>query len=543
MKLCFIWVKKYKGFRDLSLNLSDEFNFEYDINSNCLLKTKNDNFIPSLFEENISCVTAIVGKNGAGKSNCLELICTILQGSMYQFDTEFISVIEHESNFHISHTLTSKLTINFPHSIVQEKGKAKGFNTIFFSNVHDERYYEFSDDVVIATANNGYGYRNLFSSKWRRKPNLFSIQVDLITKHRRSLQDDIKISLPNYIMVEFAPIREKIRYDIKSEDFIRAFKKRLSDMVSNENKFSCMLKYSFLLQIYEVLFKTKRKYSLFNFEFMEKEPTDLFLNRAIKEILQEIKDLEFDPEQYPNFPIEIKEQIKDDFKTINSICDAVKNLSPLLISSKPGSFSTSFEIKFSPENHDTIKKLCYSLNSNRLIRMSWIGISSGAKAYLTLLAVLNDKLKGTRNDTLICIDEGDLYLHPEWQIDFLHNLNKMLPKFSNANLQLVLTSHSPFLLTDLPRDNVIIINDKCVVDKFNTPLRTFGSNLYDLYNNAFFLKGKRFGALAEAHIETITNKINNNDFVESERQSIEKFIEIIGDKLLRNVLKGLLKDD
>ena len=162
---------------------------------------------------------------------------------------------------------------------------------------------------------------------------------------------------------------------------------------------------------------------------------------------------------------------------------------------------------------------------------------------MTLLAVLNDKLKGTRNDTLICIDEGDLYLHPAWQIDFLHNLNKMLPKFFNAKLQLVLTSHSPFLLTDLPRDNVIILEDKHVVNKFEFPVRTFGSNLYELYNNAFFLEGKRFGSFAEAHIKNITNKIKDSELQGAELDSVEKFIDMIGDKLLRNVLKGLLKND
>lgn len=543
MKLCFIWVRSYKGFSDFSLNLSDDFHFQFDYPSNTLTKKQNENFIPNLFDPSISCVTAIVGKNSAGKSNCLELICTILQGSIHQFDTEFISVMEHDNKFYISHTLPTNLKTDFSYSINEEKGKAKGFNTIFFSNVHDERFYEFSNDVVTATANNGYGYRYFSNIRWKKKSSLFSIQVDLITKHRRGLQDEIKIQIPQYIMVEFAPIRPHRRYIKNSEDFIRAFKKRLSDMISQESKFICMMKYSFLLRIIDVYVNFRLDELSLSLDFMEKEPTDAFLNRSIDSMIQRFCNIAVERNGDPDFPTDFNEQLKADYGDLQQIAECIDNISPSLINSHFGSSSLCFKIKFNHDNHHIVKKLCHAFGSERIMRMSWIGISSGAKAYLTLLAVLNDKLKGTRNDTLICIDEGDLYLHPAWQIDFLHNLNKMLPKFFNAKLQLVLTSHSPFLLTDLPRDNVIILEDKHVVNKFEFPVRTFGSNLYELYNNAFFLEGKRFGSFAEAHIKNITNKIKDNELQGAELDSVEKFIDMIGDKLLRNVLKGLLKND
>ncbi|HBM2990168.1 TPA: AAA family ATPase [Klebsiella variicola subsp. variicola] len=543
MRLCFIWVKSYKGFSDFSLNLSGDFYFQFDYLSNTLTKNDNDNFIPNLFDPNISCVTAIVGKNGAGKSNCLELICTILQGSIHQFDTEFISVMEHNNKFYISHTLPSDLKASFSYLINQEKGKAKGFNTIFFSNVHDERFYEFSNNVITATANNGYGYRYFNNIGWRKRLGLFSIQIDLINKHRRSLQDEIKIQIPKYIMVEFAPVRAQRRHIKNSEEFSRAFKKRLGDMSNPESKFICMLKYSFLIRMIDIYVNLHFEQASLSLDFMEKEPTDAFLNRSINAMLQKLRDPISEKEIENSLSLDLNEQLKSDYSDLQQISECISSISPLLINNHVGSNSLCFKIEFSHDDHEVVKKLCHAFGSERTIRMSWIGISSGAKAYLTLLAVLNDKLKGTRNDTLICIDEGDLYLHPAWQIDFLHNLNKMLPKFFNAKLQLVLTSHSPFLLTDLPRDNVIILEGKKVVDKSQASLRTFGSNLYELYNNAFFLEGKRFGSFAEEHIKRVTNEIADNELQGAELDSAKKFIDMIGDKLLRNVLKGLLKND
>ncbi|EOX0649665.1 AAA family ATPase [Morganella morganii] len=487
----------------------------------------------------MSCVTAIVGKNGAGKSNCLELICTILQGSIHQLNTDFISVVEHDNNFYISHTFPIDLKTDFIYSINNEKGKTKGFNTIFFSNVHDERFYEFSNDVVTATANNGYGYHYFSNRRWKKRLSLFSIQVDLITKHRHSLQDEMKIQIPEDIMVEFAPIRPHRLYRKNSEDFIRAFKKRLNDMSSQESKFTCMLKYSFLLRMIDAYFNFKLDELPLSLSFMEKEPTDVFFNRSIDSMIQLLCNMAVES----NFLTDFNEQLKIDYSDLQKIAECIDKISPSSINSRFGVNSLCFKIRFNHDNHDIVKKLCHIFGSDNIMRMSWIGISSGAKAYLTLLAVLNDKLKGTRNDTLICIDEGDLYLHPAWQIDFLHNLNKMLPKFFNAKLQLVLTSHSPFLLTDLPRDNVIILKDKHVFDEFKPPVRTFGSNLYELYNNAFFLEGKRFGSFAEMHIDNIMNKIKDNELQGTELDSVEKFIDMIGDKLLRNALKGLLKND
>jgi len=51
---------------------------------------------------------------------------------------------------------------------------------------------------------------------------------------------------------------------------------------------------------------------------------------------------------------------------------------------------------------------------------------------------------------LVLIDELDLFLHPDWQIDFIDALSKTFP-----NLQFVATTHSPLLISKLRGNQVV----------------------------------------------------------------------------------------
>ena len=51
------------------------------------------------------------------------------------------------------------------------------------------------------------------------------------------------------------------------------------------------------------------------------------------------------------------------------------------------------------------------------------------------------------NNYLLLIDEIDLYLHPEWQQEFISVLlNELEKQFPDKKIQLVFSTHSPLLL-------------------------------------------------------------------------------------------------
>jgi predicted ATP-binding protein involved in virulence len=95
------------------------------------------------------------------------------------------------------------------------------------------------------------------------------------------------------------------------------------------------------------------------------------------------------------------------------------------------------------------------------------------------MAVLNPQLleNVTRKAPgVVLIDEIDLHLHPKWQRHIIADLRAIFPQ-----VQFIVTTHSPNILTTIEKENAIIIDDCGIVEK--TPYtygRDINSILYDL---------------------------------------------------------------
>ncbi len=61
---------------------------------------------------------------------------------------------------------------------------------------------------------------------------------------------------------------------------------------------------------------------------------------------------------------------------------------------------------------------------------------------------------------VVLIDEIDLHLHPEWQKSVVGNLKRVFPK-----IQFIATTHSPFIVQSLSKDELIILGDEKIADK------------------------------------------------------------------------------
>ncbi len=84
---------------------------------------------------------------------------------------------------------------------------------------------------------------------------------------------------------------------------------------------------------------------------------------------------------------------------------------------------------------------------------------------------------------LIFIDEGELYYHPEWQRRFLAILLDMLSLCEEeAKLQVVFTTNSPFVISDVLKEDVQYLSDK--TEEFGD---TLGQNIHKLLKKNFFM--------------------------------------------------------
>lgn len=89
-------------------------------------------------------------------------------------------------------------------------------------------------------------------------------------------------------------------------------------------------------------------------------------------------------------------------------------------------------------------------------------LSQGEKSILTLigdiarrLVLLNPSMKNPlHGNGILLIDEIDLHLHPTWQQGIVSNLQKVFP-----NLQMILTTHSPQVLSTVDASSIRIISE------------------------------------------------------------------------------------
>ncbi len=182
-------------------------------------------------------------------------------------------------------------------------------------------------------------------------------------------------------------------------------------------------------------------------------------------------------------------------------------------------------------------------------------LSSGEYSFLNLFSRLHDVIGryqsgGEQRDKLLLfLDEPEIGFHPDWN----KKLFKYLLEFLNTRtqgfcFQIIITTHSPYLLSDLPSHNVILLdrtkggNTRIVTAEKS---ETFGANIHDLLADSFFLNDGTIGEFAREKIQGVIDilngwrrNINGPDFsISSEQRNyVQGIISLVGDSIVRNKL-------
>lgn len=176
--------------------------------------------------------------------------------------------------------------------------------------------------------------------------------------------------------------------------------------------------------------------------------------------------------------------------------------------------------------------------------------SSGEKQFLQVVGAvmyhLNniDSIASTerryRNVNLI-FEEIELYFHPEWQRRWVWWLMEMLRSIKYQwvkNVNILLVTHSPFVLSDIPKSNVLFLRGGKPVYEMQS--NTFGANIHNLLKNGFFLPGLPMGEFAHNKINSIFERLNSGNFPLDDLDKIQDDVMQVGEPVLRNELMMLL---
>lgn len=146
----------------------------------------------------------------------------------------------------------------------------------------------------------------------------------------------------------------------------------------------------------------------------------------------------------------------------------------------------------------------------------------------------NDNRVRYRNITIL-FDEIELYFHPDFQrklvSDLVHAI-KNLKLDGIKNLHIILSTHSPFILSDISATHVLRLDNGNPVTSVEE--KTFGANIHDMLANDFFLRDGFMGSFAQKKIDELILSLEVAMAVnQSEKMNYEYLIENFSIELLK----------
>jgi len=505
MELVYLWIEDYKNIKKQGFNFSPRFECNYDKGTKALDINKKES-LDNFFGKNIN-VTAIVGENGSGKSNLLELIS----------DIGYYENPYREKEYPSSFSELIQVTIYY------DKFKNKLF--IYKKN-------------IIAIVNNK-------SSITDEEITNESIQKILITPTPTHSQKEylqlLDFLINNNINFPF-DIPEIISFGIHDDYY------DLLNLIENKN-FKFHEQYSPFEEDKEKRFKIfhillilayLKNYKIdFNIQASEVyDDTILELEKKISE------DIKLKIRSFIKIPLE-------DFSVITNHYINIKNISNNF-------FKTYIEIIKRKNNQELLE-----FKGKKVFNFDFYPKMSDGQYQFTY--IFNTIYSQINQDTIIlCIDEGENYLHPNWQKKYINYLHEFLKNnFHNKQIHLILTSHSPFLLSDLPKENVIFLdkfdektkekylklnidgleNGNCINVSKEIKLNPFGANIHTLLSHGFFMKDGLMGEFSKNKINGVLKLLKQKNKLSKKNEKVCKnIISIIGEAILKSTLETMLTD-
>jgi len=436
LELVYLWVEDYKNIKKQGFNFSPKFNCHYDgetltIKDN-IDEDGNKKYIENFFGDNIN-VTAIVGKNGSGKS------ALVFQDIYFPKD---IKIFFNDKKLHIIYLDSDNNNAEIL-DIVNHTEYA-----IVAQEIGDDDYtIYFNWDVV--------------------KPSYMDIYTYSFGK------DNLNILLP---------LLGRIDENLLDLDY-------------------------------------------FNIEIMKK-------------IIQFNQDFSFQTFSYKPYYIRLNissgKQEKLESYNIGKVILQLKTDAERKM--KFDNFFDSYYKNNKQDIHQLMNDKLLFFEITDIKGRDFFDLSHGERSIFLTNLILFDKVEEKNTDLIIYLDEPDLTLHPEWQKKYINELVKTFSTW-NKKIHFIITSHSPFIVSDLPRENIIFLKDGKQVNGIEKK-QTFGANIHTLLSDSFFMEDGLMGEFAKQKINEIITNLKDEEYtyIEKEKTNVLLTIESIGEPFLKSKL-------
>lgn len=535
MELVYLWVEDYKNIKKQGFNFSSkyecEFNPIYEKDENNIIKIsekselivkEKKNQLKNIFESNIS-ITAIIGQNGSGKSSIFEYLLSKKANSnislSQDFDDELDNIIWiYDSNLEKVIKLDQKNLINTEIILFNEDADSKlyynGYNTnIYLKDSFATENRQTINNIIISYFSHAEDLKYLTDLDFLPT----HIELNLLNtlnefKNLYGLQIQVDNYFDSYDLINI--------HEQEIDRFNSFIKKELDSHIYDFNQTGDIKNYLYIREfIYKLSKNDPSSINIFK-EIVRNNYTERnFITKIENELFKNEKELVFNSiiEQF-NYINKNKEEDK-------FIINLIENNLVVFLKNSNRNF---FKIKYFQEI-DVKNRIYFS------------DLSSGEQKIIILFSKLYYLIsRSKKKKVLILLDEPDNYLHPNWQRKLVYNFSLFLKNtklFNDKEFTILITSHSPFILSDLPNEYVMFLKNG---KQKKVDLNSFGANIHTLLSHGFFMKDGLMGEFAKDKIDTAIKYLNKTKLSEDELIYCENIISIIGEPIIKRQLQKML---
>lgn len=585
------------------------FYYDIDNNTLKINEKPNKRYINNFFGENVD-LTAVVGQNGSGKTTLLKLIMQILNNDFNNSkiqNLKFIIAFEKENNgneliAYYSEAIIEKLQANYNHISfrpIKELYVKTNLRCIYYSNVYDFSLTDCENNISSGCLLKETENNNL-SSIAEYKNRELEKQLYFLYENKKVLAD-FNIRFPETISFSFIGQPKFLKY-YHSKYYNCEIKVDQLDDIEKELGFRLNDRFFNASDIFEGIFITGQKMDWLNLVAISLFESIILSLNGFNEFISLLKktksELKSESTGWDILYSSIKEDkfadiLKSEWKVIKINKSSTRQQNLLIefmecfktiyekIEANKYSENNEYEVLLSfNEALNLFQKYIPLRKSHNFLHFN-MNLSSGEIALLTVysrlyfLLITKNDIKYISKGVTVCgiiedqlhsnykqvyeerenavenliieIDEADMLLHPEWQQNFLKSFVQFVKTiFKNVNVQIIIATHSPIMLSDIPRQNIVYLHRNneglTVVDLNGNHSETFGANIFQLFNDAFFLEKGAIGKLAEEKISDLIQKIRNCNEKTDDINEIEREIKVIGDSFLRSHIEKIFCD-
>lgn len=531
MKLIALVIKQYDElFKNQIFNFSDEYKVDFNFETNKLKIDKNPDYIENFYGESIYNISPIVGINGTGKSTLLRLMRELgkKSDSHLESNSSYFKVFRDNEKFKVDkHNIDIQENENFEVYGDDEQFQEPNVNTaINYYNLHNQSFWG-----VTGVPENS----NILEMEinWSSLANYFRIYSEFYDKE---IFSDFKFKI---LLTKSSSYPESSTKELNNKkEFIKDVCLRLISFFIEKRQDS-------LGDLKEKIDKALKDIAHFKYRNDDDCESDItfylekmrYLDNELASLMNSLKV----ENQKVSF-FEVFQKISDFLFLLNNYIMSIENEKILIKFSRD--LSQDQEFLDICKKFDSLRSF---LNQNsylgfNILEFDSFCMSAGETNFIRLFsnALTSQQFNEDIRDYIFLIDEIEMGMHLEWSRKLINNFVEFLKRErrrEDVNLQLIFTTHSPYMLSDIKPGNVIMLekNQETGYSEGKVLQNTFAKNIQEIMKEN--LIDNIYGDFALAKINSMIDRLNGEEKQEgNEDEKLLREIHLISEPILRNKL-------